>query len=441
MIPSGTYTAFVTKLAEDATRSRAELAKHLEPGDILVTTNAPTHHGGTAWGRLQDRILRMGIRAVYGDAGHAALYVGDGRTVEMSNKLRHWSLKRTVHGKDVHVFRPSAPAEIRSAVAEALVAKATDEGSATKYVGPRTLARALIEDARGHKVYRDSEEPVGEGGRYTCTNVIAKAYRDRGVNLVPKKTVALVTPADFIKSDKTKRVISYFNPRRHDRANRVGIEEHVKSAAEALSSRAELRKKLQPGDIIISSTNKPSKDATVVERIGGQVFSGISRAAYGDNAHASIYVGKGEAVEMFDRLAKVPLSKVISNRDAKVFRPLVERETRAIAARRAREFAAERGETAEYARPAWLLKLLAADTSTLRPLVRGSHDEEMKKNRVICSNTVSAAYKGIVNFRHDKPHGYITPTDLASSPRVEEVATYFNPRRWDPQRRIWKKEP
>lgn len=212
-----------------------------------------------------------------------------------------------------------------------------------------------------------------------------------------------------------------------------------KGTPAVVTSRAELDAKLQPGDIIISSPNKAEANASKVERAGGAVFTGISQAAYGDSAHASIYTGKGTAVEMFSRLAKVPLATVVKNRDAKVFRPSASKKERALAAARAQAFAETVGERAEYAKPLWLLKLLAADTKTLRPLVVGSHDEELKKSRPICSNTVSMAYKGIIDFHDEKPHGYITPNDLATSRHVTEVATYYNPKRWDAKKRRWGK--
>lgn len=212
-----------------------------------------------------------------------------------------------------------------------------------------------------------------------------------------------------------------------------------KLAAEAVSSRSVLATKLQPGDIIISSSDKPSAKASKVERVGGGVFSAISRSRYGDTAHASIYTGDGKAVQMFEKLHVVPFSVVVKNRDAKVFRPTASRKDRALAASRALAFVDAIGDRAEYAKPLWLLKLLAADTKTLSPLVKKEHDSEIKEDRVICSNTVSMAYKGIVDFHHDKPHGYITPSDLATSKKVTEVATYYNPRRWDPKRRMWGK--
>lgn len=433
------YAAFVEeceKIAAEVVRSRSELEKHLKPGDILVTTNAPTHHGGSLAGRLADRFLKFGIRTVYGDAGHAAIYTGDGKTVEMSSTLKHWDLSNSTRGKDVHVFRPDADSETRKAVARALVLKAKKQGKEIQYVPPSTLAKALVEEFVGRKVYDDKTSPAGEDQRYTCTNVIAAAYKAHGVDLAPKKTVALVSPTDFIKSERTSKVVSYFNPLRHDRDRRRGIEEHEKAAGDT-SSLSELRESLQPGDILITSPIKNTSDPrkNPLKWAGEAAFKGVNRALYGDDAHSALYVGDDKAVEFRRKLQKVPLKDVTAARDVKVLRPEASAEVRREAAERMVALQkSKQGRSARYASLPWQLKLLAADTS-LRPLVAMSHDAELKDNRPICSNIISEVYKDHVVFDPKKPHGFITPKDLATSPRVSHVINFINKKRWDAERR------
>ncbi len=435
-----TYEAFaeeIEKLAAEVTRSRSELARVLQPGDVLVTTNAPTHHGGTLWGRIQDRILKTGIRTVYGDAGHAAIYVGGGKTVEMSNRLKHWDLSKTTKGKDVHVFRPEVPLKTRKAVAAALVKKVEENGRIIQYVPPGTLAKALVEEFAGRKVYDDASTPVGENQRYTCTNVIAAAYKDHGVDLVPNKTVALVSPTDFITSKKTKKVLSYFNAKRHDRERRRGIEEHEK-AAEDVTSVKSFVAQARPGDVILTSQGPvlPNPNRTAAGLVLEKTFDTLNRWRSGvDNTHSSMYVGNGKAVELVSsgQVRLRPVSRVVTVRDAKLIRPNVTAAEGRAAAKKMLEFAKRKDEIG-YASKPWLGKLLLSDTP-LRRFVLEDHDADLKQNKAICSNLVSKAYDGVVDFHDEKPHGYITPRDILESKNTAQVAKFINKRRWDAERR------
>lgn len=434
------YDAFIDeleKLAAETTRSRGELARQLEPGDVLITTNAPTHHGGTLWGRIQDRILKTGIRTVYGDAGHAAIYVGDGKTVEMSNRLKHWTLDKTTKGKDVHVFRPDAPLQKREAVAAALVKKVEENGRVIEYVPPGTLAKALVEEFVGRRVYDDKTTPAGEGQRYTCTNVIAAAYKDHGVDLVPNKTVALVSPTDFITSKKTTKVLSYFNPKRHDKHQRRGIKEHEK-AAEDVSTVSGFVAQARPGDVILTSQGPviPDPNRSAASLAIEKTFDTVNRWRSGvDNTHSSMYVGGGKAVELVSsgQVRLRPVQRVVTVRDAKLIRPNVTAAAGRAAAKKMLEFAKRKDEIG-YASKPWLGKLLLSDTP-LRRFVLEDHDSDIKQNKAICSNLVSKAYDGVVDFHDEKPHGYITPRDILESKNTSQVAKFINKRRWDAERR------
>lgn len=433
------YAAFVEefeKLAAEVVRTRSALESHLKPGDILVTTNAPTHHGGSLAGRVADRVLKFGIRTVYGDAGHAAIYTGDGKTVEMSNKLKHWDLSRSTRGKDVHVFRPDADTKTRKAVARALVLKAEEQGKSIRYVPPSTLAKALVEEFMGRKVYDDKTSPAGEDQRYTCTNVIAAAYKDHGVDLAPKKTVALVSPTDFITSDRTTKVVSYINPLRHDRERRRGIEEHEK-AAEDVSTTKALVAKARPGDIIITSQGPitPDPKRTAFGLAVETAFDALNRNVNGvDSTHSSMYVGDGKAVELVSsgEVRIRPVSRVVTVRDARLLRPSVTASEGRAAARKMVDVA-ERGEMG-YASAPWIAQGLLSYTP-LKGLVHANHDADLKKNRATCSNLIATSYKGKVKFHGEKPVGYITPKDLLESKNTTEVARLVNKKRWDIERR------
>lgn len=434
------YAAFVEefeKLAAEVVRTRSALESHLKPGDILVTTNAPTHHGGSLAGRVADRVLKFGIRTVYGDAGHAAIYTGGGKTVEMSNTLKHWDLSRSTRGKDVHVFRPDADIKTRKAVARALVLKAEEQGKSIRYVPPSTLAKALVEEFMGRKVYDDKTSPAGEDQRYTCTNVIAAAYKDHGVDLAPKKTVALVSPTDFITSDRTTKVVSYINPLRHDRERRRGIEEHEKAAADVSTVKGFVEQ-ARPGDIILTSQGPvlPNPKRTAVGLALEKTFDTLNRWRSGvDNTHSSMYVGGGKAVELVSsgQVRLRPVRRVVTVRDAKLIRPNVTAAEGRAAAKKMLEFA-ERKDEIGYASKPWLGKLLLSDTP-LRSFVLEDHDADLKQNKAICSNLVSKAYDGVVAFHDEKPHGYITPRDILESKNVTHVGKFLNKKRWDIERR------
>lgn len=425
----GKYAAAVTAVVtQDA------LEQKLKPGDILITTNAPAHAANTATGRLAMKVLRTGIRKVYGDAGHAAIYVGGGKTVEMSETLRHWDLSHTTKGKDVHVFRPTIAAKEKRKVVDALVEKADTAGASIRYVKPGTLARALVEEFRGRPL--TTKERAGDNNRFNCTNVIAAAYDDvAGLKFNPNKSVAFVSPTDFVNSKHTTHVTSFYNPKRHDIKERLGVQ---KAAAAQFASIAEMHKALKPGDIIVTSpiANTADRGESPVAWAGEEVFKQLNHKFYGDDAHAAIYVGDGQAVEMRSKLELKPIAKALTSRDAKVLRPMVEDETRALAAKRAKALVSAKGGTAKYPGNTWLLKLLAADTR-LGKTVASSHDAGIKKDQMTCSNAISTAYKGLVNFHADKPHGFITPKDLVQSPKTEEVGTFLNRKRWDKERRAW----
>ncbi len=428
------YASFREKVAMAVT-SRAELEKHLEPGDILITTNAAAHSGHGRLASIKQKILATGIRKVYGDAGHAALYIGDGRTVEMSNTLRNWRLENTARGKDVHVFRPTADAETRKQVADALAVRVKEDGKNTHYVKPGMLARALIEEFTGKPRFKDMQ--AGADKRFTCTNVIAAAYDAAGVTFNPNKSVSMASPTDFITSKNTTPVVSFFNPRRHDKSNRVGIEAHLlkKAASAEVSSLRDLKRRLKPGDILVTSPIKNTQDARTspLKYVGEAAFKGVNRALYGDDAHASIYLGDGKALEMRKDLRVKSLGAALDGRDAKIVRPTVGAKKRELAVQRALAFKAELGDKANYPGTGWLLKLLAADTP-LKGAVASSHANGLDRGQVTCSNTISTAYHGIVDFA-DKPHGFVTPKDLSTSAKVTEVAKFLNRKRWDKEQR------
>jgi cell wall-associated NlpC family hydrolase len=98
MMDRATFHAFSAELrgkfAEATPKNQKELEAALEPGDILVTSSGPSHSSGGIIGEIADRVLKFGIRNVYGDAGHAAIYVGDGKAVEMTGKLRQHRLAK-----------------------------------------------------------------------------------------------------------------------------------------------------------------------------------------------------------------------------------------------------------------------------------------------------------------------------------------------------------
>lgn len=201
--------------------------------------------------------------------------------------------------------------------------------------------------------------------------------------------------------------------------------------AKLYTSQKTLLADLQPGDILTTTASKndhdPKKDP--LAWASEAVFKGVSRGLYGERAHTAIYVGDGKVVEMFDKLQKVPLSKAVARRDVWVSRPKVPADVRARAAARADGMHLAVGSEAEYHSPAWLLKLLINDKVDKR-LFKGDADKGFDTKKYICSNLVAKAYEGDVAFT-DKPTGFHTPTDIATSSQNAPVGTYMNTKRWD----------
>lgn len=433
-----------SKMAFAVVTSRKDFEAHLQPGDILVTTNAPAHATGT-FGAVLNNTLRTGIRAVYGDAGHAAAYVGDGKTVEMAEKLHHYNLAHSLKGKDVTVLRPTGLTdEQRAAAAEFLKKTVSMEQAVSQYAKPGVLARSLVEDFTGKKRYADKDKEIAEQKRYTCSNLVAHAYKQTaGIDVRDHKSVGSVSPLDFLESSKMQRVVTFHNPNRHDKNLRKdpalgGVLARFRKKVSSIQtdSHKDLLKVLKPGDIIITSRieNTQDKDKDPLKWFGEEVFKGINQAMYGEDAHAAIYTGKGKAVDMRADLRSVSLATALERRDARFVRPDVPPQVREAAAQRAVALQKALGTNAQYADNSWMLKLVANELSN-KKLFQKAENDQVEKNKYICSNLVAKTYAGDVKFVEGRDVGFVTPKDLSRSPKVKEVAVYANPERWDKHRR------
>ena len=203
------YHAFFTKLAEEVVTSRAELQKRLEPGDILVTSTAKSKS-------ILDRAWDMASRSVQGDKTHASMYVGGGKVVEMINGIRHRPLEESLRRIEGVALRPNLHKAVRAAVAKKLVVRIQSEGDQLQYNSLPFVAKAVAERYATKRLFKDD---TTEPGRYTCSGLIADAYKDK-MRIVPNKGTGYAIPRDFLESPMLTPVVTYRNSKRHDIARR-----------------------------------------------------------------------------------------------------------------------------------------------------------------------------------------------------------------------------
>lgn len=200
----------------------------------------------------------------------------------------------------------------------------------------------------------------------------------------------------------------------------------------ATTNLSDVKKRLKPGDIIVTSMGKPVTEGPVLDVAKDKLWRYFSRSVNKDHAHTGIYVGRGHVVEMLnDRLAKRPLDKTVESLDAVVVRPQVEPDLRRKAVDRSIALA-EKGDKFKYEDLPFFARVYLADKIKLKPSVE--LNKRIDQNQVMCSNFIAHAYQG-VKFHPEKIRAVITPNDLATSDKTKRVVLFQNPNRHDPENR------
>ncbi len=206
-----------------------------------------------------------------------------------------------------------------------------------------------------------------------------------------------------------------------------------KLAAKVVTSRSELKKHLKPGDVFVTSMVSPEKQDNLLDHVVDRGFRVVSRGLQGEWTHAGMYVGDGKVVEMRDQLHHRKLEDSFPAIDAKVLRPKVPAKVRSEAAREAVRIAKEKNKI-DYTSVPFMLKMVAEDVTKKRTF-KDEGEEDIAKRKFTCSNLVTHAFRGKLRLAKGKGRGYVIPKDFVESPKLTEVVTYRNPKRYDPERR------
>lgn len=209
------YDAFFSKLAELVTTSKDEWKKNLKPGDIFITT-----HGKPS--DIGDRAFQAFSRSIQGEVSHAGMYVGDGKIVEMSNKMHHRDIDGQIAGRDAWIVRPNLPKKDREDAANKMRDVAASYKRKADYSSVPFLLKVVAQGAVNKRLFKDQGEQEIEKQRFICSNLVTHAYKDK-VDFVPGKGRGYVIPRDLLESKKVKRIARLVNPGRHDVANREPV--------------------------------------------------------------------------------------------------------------------------------------------------------------------------------------------------------------------------
>lgn len=198
-----------------------------------------------------------------------------------------------------------------------------------------------------------------------------------------------------------------------------------------VGSTRELLKHLKPGDIFVSGP-EPIKDKSLGARVFGRLYQKGYKLLQGEAAHTGVYVGDGKIIE-----ARYPsgvrhrrLSSALSRMNAEFIRPDASTAERTSVANKLKEMATNKHDYA-YASTPFFLKVVAR-LALPDGAFDDSHKEDLERNKVMCSNLVSSAYEGVVDFNANKPVGYITPKDIAESSAVKPIVRYRARKAWKP---------
>lgn len=241
------------------TQDLKDVRKRLKPGDIVVTSMGRPLETGSVLDRAKDRVFRTFSYSVNKDHAHTGIYVGGGKVVEMLNdKLHIRPVEKTVEKLDALVVRPQvAPAVKREAVTKSL--ELAGKGEKFKYENFPFFAQVYLAEKVKLPVNESLNKRIDQN-TVMCSNFIAHAYKD--VKFHPEKIRAVVMPKDLATSDKTKRVVLFQNPERHDAERRLKVSTIEPSIFGGFAKKVlEAARKEEGGEIEESDPVSPYRDS------------------------------------------------------------------------------------------------------------------------------------------------------------------------------------
>jgi uncharacterized protein YycO len=241
------------------TTDLSDVHKKLKPGDIVVTSMGRPLTEGSLLDRAKDKVFRTFSYSVNKDHAHTGIYVGKGQVVEMLNdKLHTRPLAKTVEGLDALVVRPQVDTKTRQEAVRRSVELAA-KGDKFKYENFPFFAQVYLAEKAGLKPSTELNKRIDKN-TVMCSNFIAHAYKD--VNFNPQKIRAVIMPKDLAKSDKTKRVVLFQNPERHDAHRRLKAAAASKHLFAPLADRVleEVRREEQ-GEVEENDPVSPYRDS------------------------------------------------------------------------------------------------------------------------------------------------------------------------------------
>jgi hypothetical protein len=146
-----------------------------------------------------------------GDFTHTAVYTGKGKVTEirLGEEASEKPLRKALRHLDVKVVRPSvAPQKTRQAVKK--LKRMVEEGAT---YNPKMLVEAAA--ANFVKMKGKSLKERLDANKVICSNLVSRAYS--GVRFSKDKDPELIMPSDFLKSHKTRPILTFRNPGRRDR--------------------------------------------------------------------------------------------------------------------------------------------------------------------------------------------------------------------------------
>jgi hypothetical protein len=205
----------VSPQSKTTVRSYAALQKKLKPGDILVASMAPRIHTSirsSPVGYATESLFRgLSKKLQGGDFTHTAVYTGKGKVTEirLGEEASEKPLRKALRHLDVKVVRPSvAPQKTRQAVKK--LKRMVEEGAT---YNPKMLVEAAA--ANFVKMKGKSLKERLDANKVICSNLVSRAYS--GVRFSKDKDPELIMPSDFLKSHKTRPILTFRNPGRRDR--------------------------------------------------------------------------------------------------------------------------------------------------------------------------------------------------------------------------------
>lgn len=187
-----------------------DLLKSLTPGDTILTSRNPA-------GDILNKAYVSVAERTQGDLHHAAMYIGDGKVVDVTygGVVRQRPLEEVVKRRDAYVVRAKAPPEEHSAALDRV-----RELEKQKVPYEHNVANILELAAGTRKSPRVSVPKVCHDP-VTCGGVVTRAFPS--VSFHPTKGLDAVTPRDLYESKAVEHKVHFYNPERPDAEGRMKL--------------------------------------------------------------------------------------------------------------------------------------------------------------------------------------------------------------------------